>query len=98
MATKRPAKGRKPAKPKGKKTVAKKVAVKPQAGRALEFNHAMIYTSDYPRALGFYRDLLGFRLIDEYPGAYGRLQSPGGKSTIALHLLEPGKTMEPTSE
>ncbi len=68
------------------------------AGAELEFNHAMIYTADYARALAFYRDVLGFRLLDEYPDAYGRLQSPGGRTTIALHVLEEGQTLNPATQ
>jgi catechol 2,3-dioxygenase-like lactoylglutathione lyase family enzyme len=64
----------------------------------LEFNHAMIYTADYPSALRFYRDLLGFRLLDEYPGAYSRLQSPTARTTIALHVLDPGQRIDPRLE
>ena len=84
-ATKRSAAGSNPARAKGR----------PKDAARLEFNHAMIYTSDYPRALRFYRDLFGFKLIEEYPGGYGRLQSPGGRATIALHTLEPGQRMDP---
>jgi catechol 2,3-dioxygenase-like lactoylglutathione lyase family enzyme len=69
-----------------------------QAATALEFNHAMIYTADYPRALRFYRDQLGFRVIEEYPGGYGRLQSPAGRTTIALHALEAGQRMDARAE
>ena len=29
-------------------------------------------------------------MIETYPGAYARLRSPHGESTIALHLAEPG--------
>jgi catechol 2,3-dioxygenase-like lactoylglutathione lyase family enzyme len=68
------------------------------APSGLEFNHAMIYTADYARALRFYRDQLGFRVIEEYPGGYGRLRSPAGRTTIALHALEPGQRMEPGTE
>ncbi len=55
------------------------------------FNHAMVYVEDTAAALRFYRDLLGFRLIDEAPGYYARLRSPRGRTTIALHKLEPGQ-------
>ncbi len=55
----------------------------------VEFNHAMIYAQDVARALAFYRDLLGFKLIEDYqtPGGpvYARLRSPAGSMTIALH-------------
>ena len=32
---------------------------------ALEFNHAMIYSRDVDRALSFYRDRLGFKVIED---------------------------------
>ena len=35
-------------------------------GDKLTFNHAMVYAKDVQRALGFYRDLLGFKLVDEF--------------------------------
>ena len=70
----------------------------PARGPRLEFNHAMIYTANYPRALEFYRDRLGFKLVDEYPGGYARLQSPGGRTTIALHGLEKEQRMDPARE
>jgi len=59
----------------------------------LTFNHAMIYTKDVETGLGFYRDLLGFKLIEDfrYEGkpVYARLRAPGGDCTIALHQAEP---------
>jgi catechol 2,3-dioxygenase-like lactoylglutathione lyase family enzyme len=67
-------------------------ARKPRA--AVELNHAMIYTADLSRALKFYRDALGFRMIERYPGTYARLQSPTGTTTIALHLLDAGQEMD----
>lgn len=58
----------------------------------LTFNHAMIYARDVERSLGFYRDLLGFKLIEDfrYEGkpVYARLRAPGGDCTIALHQVE----------
>lgn len=62
---------------------------------ALEFNHAMIYTRKMGRALAFYRDLLGFVVVDEYPGAYVRLKSRKGRTTIALHVLDEGQRLDP---
>jgi catechol 2,3-dioxygenase-like lactoylglutathione lyase family enzyme len=63
-------------------------ASSPDDGK-LTFNHAMIYVKDVNRALGFYRDLLGFKLIEDfrYDGVpvYARLRAPGGDGTIALH-------------
>ncbi len=53
-------------------------------------NHAMVYARDVQRAVGFYRDLLGFKLVDEFrhedKPVYARLRAPGGDGTIALHL------------
>src|SRR5690349_25007716 len=64
----------------------------------LEFNHAMIYSRDIARALAFYRDLLGLTLIEEYRYGdrlvYARLKATKGDSTIALHLLAPGETLQ----
>lgn len=58
-------------------------------GEKLTFNHAMVYAADVRRALGFYRDLLGFKLVDEFRHEgipmYARLRAPGGDGTIALH-------------
>lgn len=63
----------------------------------LDFNHAMIYSRDVDRALSFYRDHLGFLVIEdmEYHGrrVYARLRPRKGTSTIAIHLLEPGATL-----
>jgi catechol 2,3-dioxygenase-like lactoylglutathione lyase family enzyme len=67
------------------------------AGDKLSFNHAMVYAKDVQRALGFYRDLLGFKMVDEfrYEGkpVYARLRAPGGDGTIALHMAGPGTPM-----
>lgn len=76
---------------KQKKTGAKKTGVK-KTGR-LEFNHAMIYVRDLVPALKFYGGHLGFRLIDEYPGAYARLLAPKGGMSIALHVAPPEETV-----
>lgn len=86
---------------KAKKTAARKAAPKrmskaaaaPQSGERLTFNHAMIYVKDVQRALGFYHDLLGFKLIEDFrfenKPVYARLHAPGGDGTIALHLAGP---------
>lgn len=57
----------------------------------IEFNHAMVYVRDLPAALKFYADGLGFKVIDEHPGAYARLRPPKGGGTIALHVAAPGE-------
>lgn len=93
-------KAAKPAKAPAKRPAAKKAVAKfstkavsspmpsPAEGK-LTFNHAMIYVKDVNRALSFYRDLLGFKLIEDfrYDGVpvYARLRAPGGDGTIALH-------------
>jgi len=77
---------------------AKKVVVSKRTpevgGEKLTFNHAMVYAADVGRAMGFYRDLLGFKLVDEFRHegitVYARLRAPGGDGTIALHLAGPG--------
>jgi catechol 2,3-dioxygenase-like lactoylglutathione lyase family enzyme len=103
--------GKKPKKTaaKPKKPVAKKspsnarpkkapVAIAPDtAGEKLTFNHAMVYVKDVQRALGFYRDLLGFKLIEDfrYEGkpVYARLRAPGADGTIALHMAGPDQSL-----
>ncbi len=79
----------KPAKPQRKKAPAV-----PDTREKLTFNHAMIYAKDVERGLRFYRDLMGFKLIEDfrYEGrsVYARLRAPGGDGTIALHQAGPG--------
>lgn len=62
---------------------------------ALDFNHAMIYSRDLAASLGFYRDLLGFELLERFVirdrVVYARLRALGGNATIALHAAEPGR-------
>jgi len=69
----------------------------PEAGEKLSFNHAMVYVKDVQRALDFYRDLLGFKLVDEFrhegKPVYARLRAPGGDGTIALHMAGPGTSL-----
>ncbi len=63
----------------------------------LTFNHAMIYVKDVARGMAFYRDLMGFKLIEDfrYEGTpvYARLRAPGGDGTIALHQAGPGTSI-----
>jgi len=65
----------------------------PEPGEKLSFNHAMVYVKDVQRALDFYRDLLGFKMVDEFrhegKPVYARLCAPGGDGTIALHMAGP---------
>src|SRR4029077_1055447 len=63
----------------------------------LTFNHAMIYVRDLAPALHFYSDLVGFRVLEDFKyrgvSVYARLRPPHGNSSIALHMIEPGKTL-----
>src|SRR5258708_6570034 len=63
----------------------------------LTFNHAMIYVKDVERGVRFYRDLLGFKLIEDirYQGTsvYARIRAPGGDGTIALHQAGQGASV-----
>ena len=72
-------------------------AVSSSVAGKLTFNHAMIYVKDVNRALAFYRDLLGFKLIEDfrYDGVpvYARLRAPGGDGTIALHQAGPSASL-----
>lgn len=84
--------------PKKKQTAVKKPVPAPvTSGDKLTFNHAMIYVKDVPRAVAFYRDLLGFKLIEDFRheniSLYARLRAPGGDGTIALHLAGPGTNL-----
>ncbi|HKZ59437.1 MAG TPA: VOC family protein [Candidatus Thermoplasmatota archaeon] len=58
----------------------------PKSG--LAFNHAMLYVKDSKRAVRFYRDLLGFKVISSIDG-YARVRAPRGGSTIGLHEFGP---------
>src|SRR5512134_3522596 len=80
------------------RNAAKKTAARKRNRTAVEFNHAMIYTARLSRALKFYRDVLGFEVVDSYPGDYVRLKSPAGATTIALHALEASQRMDPKTE
>jgi catechol 2,3-dioxygenase-like lactoylglutathione lyase family enzyme len=63
----------------------------------LNFNHAMIYVKDVERGLEFYRDWLGFKVIEDFrhegKSVYARLRAPGGDGTLALHLAGPGASV-----
>lgn len=81
-----------------KKAAPRRKAAPRSTSAGVEFNHAMIYTKSIERALGFYRDALGFVVVDSYPGAYARLRSPSGATTVALHCLEKGQRIAPATE
>ena len=78
---------------------AKRKRISGAGGSELAFNHAMVYVEHVSAALHFYKDLLGFRVVDDYlhngRPVYVRLRSPRGSGTLALHMIEPGKTLPP---
>ncbi len=59
--------------------------------RGVSLNHAIVWVRKVPPSLRFYRDLLGFRVIESMPG-YARLRSRKGGATIALHETRKGKS------
>lgn len=52
--------------------------------RAMHLTQAILFVDDVPRAVVFYRDLLGLRVISEEPG-WVRLG--GGGAVLALHAI-----------
>ena len=81
--------------PKKQSTVPKAEA--PKDDGKLTFNHAMIYLKDVGRGIAFYRDWLGFKVIEDYRhegrSVYARLRAPGGDGTLALHQAGPGASV-----
>ncbi len=79
---------------KSAKSQRSKIAAAADPGGKLSFNHAMIYVKDVDRGLRFYRDMMGFKLIEDFryegTAVYARLRAPGGDGTIALHQAGPG--------
>jgi catechol 2,3-dioxygenase-like lactoylglutathione lyase family enzyme len=60
------------------------------APREVSLNHVIIYVGDVGSSLKFYRDKLGFKVIESMQG-YARLKSPIGGATIALHVAKDRK-------
>jgi catechol 2,3-dioxygenase-like lactoylglutathione lyase family enzyme len=83
--------------PKKARSQPTKASVAVESEGRLTFNHAMVYVKDVERGLGFYRDLLGFKLIEEFryenKPVYARLRAPGGDGTIALHEAGPNDSV-----
>lgn len=71
--------------------------VAPDDAGKLTFNHAMIYLKDVARGIAFYRDWLGFKVIEDFRheghSVYARLRAPGGDGTLALHQAGPGASV-----
>jgi catechol 2,3-dioxygenase-like lactoylglutathione lyase family enzyme len=79
------------------KPTAQKPAPASDTGDKLSFNHAMVYLKDVQGGIAFYRDWLGFKLIEDFRhegrSVYARLRAPGGDGTIALHQAGPGASV-----
>ncbi len=56
-------------------------------------NHAVLYVRDTDRSVGFYSELLGFRVVMSFPGA-AFLQAPGSTNDHDLGLFEVGASAE----
>jgi catechol-2,3-dioxygenase len=52
-------------------------------------NHAVLYVRDLARSTGFYRDVLGFHVVNSLPGA-AFLQAPGSSNDHDLGMFEIG--------
>jgi len=55
--------------------------------RGISLNHVILYVGRVGPALKFYRDQLGFKVIESMEG-YARLKSPTGGATLALHVTK----------
>ena len=56
-------------------------------------NHAVLYVSDIERSVAFYRDVLGFRVLNVLPEGFSGaafLQAPGSTNDHDLGLFEVG--------
>ena len=60
-------------------------------------NHAVLYVHDVERSVAFYRDVLGFRVIDDMAGLPGAafLQAPGSTNDHDLGLFQTGGNPAP---
>jgi catechol-2,3-dioxygenase len=55
-----------------------------------ELNHAVLYVRDVPTAVVFYRDTLGFEVVDEMPGRAAFLRAGGSGNHHDLGLIGVG--------
>jgi catechol-2,3-dioxygenase len=53
-------------------------------------NHAVLYVRDADRTTEFYRDVLGFRMVGEFPGTAKFLQAPDSTNDHDLALFTIG--------
>ncbi len=59
-------------------------------------NHAVLYVRDVERSLAFYRDVLGFRAVREFPGRAAFLQAEGSSNDHDLGLFAMGTGAAPS--
>jgi catechol 2,3-dioxygenase-like lactoylglutathione lyase family enzyme len=53
-------------------------------------NHAVVYIRDVQRSVAFYRDVLGFRVVNEMAGRAAFIQAPGSTNDHDLGLFQIG--------
>lgn len=53
-----------------------------------KLSHVMLFVADLDRAVGWYRDTLGFEVLFVAPGAYAALRHAASGTKIALHPSE----------
>jgi catechol-2,3-dioxygenase len=58
--------------------------------RVTELNHAVLHVRDVSVATGFYRDVLGFTVVDEMPGRAAFLRAGGSDNHHDLGLFAVG--------
>jgi catechol-2,3-dioxygenase len=58
-------------------------------------NHAVLFVRDVERSVAFYADMLGFRTVNEMPGA-AFLQAPASNNDHDLGLFEIGQQAGPS--
>ncbi|MCK2243895.1 MULTISPECIES: VOC family protein [unclassified Crossiella] len=59
-------------------------------------NHAVLYVRDVTRSLAFYQDILGFRVVHQFPGA-AFLQAEGSDNDHDLGLFQIGDHAGPST-
>ncbi|MGO1054461.1 VOC family protein [Crossiella sp. CA198] len=59
-------------------------------------NHAVLYVRDVTRSLAFYQDILGFRVVHQFPGA-AFLQAAGSDNDHDLGLFQIGDHAGPST-
>ena len=60
--------------------------------RITELNHAVLYVRDVPTAVDFYRDVLGFEVVDEMPDRAAFLRAGGSTNHHDLGLIGVGSS------